>query len=151
LPATFNKLRKQIETGKRDPSLAAAVGSLEWYRKVHELRTEWVHYSTIFVARRGEEPLLVAAAHRSRDDRQEFPDRAHFTVPELVSWIQQATAAMDSFAGYLLHKYVVPSFDRRLVYSEIVRDQKGYPVPNEGGGVVLEQIAVGEYLRRIGL
>jgi len=72
LPSSFNQLRKRCEAV---PSLAVALalGDLQWYRKVRELRTEWTHFSSVYIIDNPEGPTsLCVRSYRRPNDRIEF-------------------------------------------------------------------------------
>ena len=153
LPSRFNALRKKCEA---NPSLKAALalGDLQWYRKVRELRTEWTHYSSIFIGEddAGRTLLCVREYRRSPADKAEFKSRFSCTVGDLIDWIERALATLDGFAGYLLEEFVIPSLRPRL--GETLR----VPVYDENGVPIVrnclmanEEISVRECLRRSGI
>lgn len=149
LPASFNAIRKGIETGKYD-SLAQRLGDLQWYRKVREIRTEWVHFSSIFIRERNGEPVMVVRALRRPSDQQEFSSDILTTIPNLINWIEGAINTVDAFGDYLVKEYLVPGFplDERLQIHKL--DRNGLPIIL-ANGFDTEEITVREYLGRCDL
>jgi len=42
----------------------AALGELQWYERVREIRTEWAHFSSIFLGEGSDgEPVIVLRAY----------------------------------------------------------------------------------------
>jgi hypothetical protein len=151
LPSSFNKLRKRCEA---DPSLRSALGDLQWYRKIRELRTEWAHYSSVFIADdpSGTTTNLVARAYRRRSDRTEFQGPTFScTVGQFVGWVESALATLDSFAGYLLDTFIVPTMGLDQTFLAPVYDKSGFPIIRENHTFVVETISVREYLKRGGI
>jgi hypothetical protein len=152
LPARFNKLRKDCE---KDPSLpvAAALGDLQWYRKVRELRTEWVHYSSVFISEDSKGTVeLGIRAFRRPSDKVEFQQSILFcAIPEFVGWIERALTTLDRFAGFVLDTFVVPSMPLDEHFLCCVVDENGFPKSHEDCGLVVESITVREFLKRGGI
>jgi len=152
LPAGFNDLRKKCE---KSPSLevAVALGDLQWYRKVRELRTEWAHYSSIFIGEdaNGRTELGVRA-YRRPSDKVEFRGPVFLCPVEVfVGWVKSAVATLDSFAGYLLNTFVIPSMPLDQTFLTPVYDEDGFPISREDHTLVVETISVREYLKRGGI
>lgn len=152
LPSSFNKLGKMCEA---DPALkvAVALGDLQWYRKVRELRTEWAHYSSIFIAddTSGTTKLCVSA-YRRPSDRIEFQvPNFSCAVDEFVGWVGSALATLDSFAGYLLNTFVVPTLPLDRTFITPVYDKNGFPIVREDHTFAVETISLREYLKRGGI
>lgn len=149
--ASFNALRKDLESGRYSDDLVDRLGDLQWYRKVREIRTEWVHHSTIFIGEWENEPVMVVRSYRRPSDQQEFSSKIQVTVPELISWIQNAVRTIDAYGDYLLEKHIVPSFplnDQLLIPKY---DRGGLPIFLSDNRFDVEQITVREYLTRCGL
>lgn len=149
LPSSFNELRKQAQAGKFGAELSAALGDLQWYEKVRELRTEWAHYSTVFIGEHEGEPLLVVRAYRRESDRKQFKDRLQCTIPEIIDWTVKAISTIDGFATYLLTAYVLPSFDMDATTLCPVRDEHGYPLFKNGRFAGTETLTIRELLQRM--
>lgn len=127
LPRSFNQIRKNIEAGKVDKRLTCVVGDLQWYKKIREMRTEWSHYSTIFIANGEKEPQIVCRCLRSKEDRQEFRNQIICTIAEFKDFMQNAIKTLDAFAVYLLECYVLPSFDPLKQITVPLLDPTGSP------------------------
>lgn len=150
LPSSFNELRKKAQDGKLGSELLAALGDLQWYEKVRELRTEWAHYSTVFIGIHTDgEPLLVVRAYRRESDRKQFKDRLQCTIPEIIDWTGKAIATIDGFASYLLTTYVLPGFDMDAPITCPIRDEHGYPLIRNARFAGTETITVREHLQRM--
>jgi hypothetical protein len=145
-------LRKKCEA---DPSLdvAVALGDLQWYRKVRELRTEWAHFSSIYIADDPNGPTrLCVRAYRRPSDRIEFQvPNFSCTVDEFIGWVEGALTTLDSFAGYLLNTFIIPTFSLDQTFLAAVYDKNGFPMIREDHTFVVERISVREYLRRGGI
>ena len=149
LPASFNALQKKVDSARVEQTLVDQLGDLQWYRKVREMRTEWVHYSTIFICENdSNEPMVSVRAYRRPSDKLEIPSQTQYLITEVSEWIQKAIATLDAYACYLLNQYVLPSLDKDQVVTIPKYDEKGFPIVLEGGGFDVEQITIEEYLRR---
>lgn len=59
-PKNFNKLRKKIEKGEYvEFGIEEFLFDLTWYKKIREIRTELTHYSTLFLAEKSDDVLLI--------------------------------------------------------------------------------------------
>lgn len=153
IPSSFNSIRKKCEANP-DSALSQVLRDLQWYRKVRELRTEWAHFSTIFVAEAGDgEPLLCVRAYRRASDLREFQgDNFQCTVAEFALWVTKAIETIDRFAGYLLDKHVLPHMDLDATFTDVKRDANGWPIMlPDCFRFDVETITVREYLHRSGV
>ncbi len=151
LPRSFNKIRKKIDGGAVPTELAAAIGDLQWYKKVREIRTECTHYSTLFIVEGPDGPSLVVSSHRRISDREEFKERAVCTVDQLIAWIENAITALDGFAVYLLQHHVAPMWE--LEHEVIVPryDENGFPLFNPDRTAQVRSLSLRELLAEGGL
>jgi len=151
-PASFNALRRRIDQGAYSTlSLPAALIDPQWYRKVRELRTEWTHFSTIFVGRDGPEPVIVVRCRRRPSDRQEFQDKIQIRPTELIEWIEKAITAIDSYGNHLLRDWIIPRLDLTTVIRASRLDSQGWPIITEDHRFEIEHITTAEYLARCGI
>jgi hypothetical protein len=152
LPSSFNQLRKKCES---NPSLevAVALGDLQWYRKVRELRTEWTHYSSVYIVDDPDGPIsLCVRSYRRPNDQIEFQGSSFScTLDEFVVWVNGALTTLDSFAGYLLKTFVVPAIPLDRTFLTAAYDKDGFPMMREDHTFVVETISLGEYLKRGGI
>lgn len=153
LPSSFNKLRKKYDEGAfRELGLVNWVDDFQWYKKVRELRTEWAHYSTIFIGEdEHKEPILVVRAHRRHSDREEFKEKVEVKVNDLVGWINKAIHTIDNFGNFLLEKYILPSLDLDREFTSPVYDKNGFPIIKPDHRFEVETITVEEHLRGCGI
>lgn len=153
LPSSFNKLRKKYESGVfEEIGLVNWVDDFQWYKKVRELRTEWVHYSTIFIGLDTKnEPILVVRSHRRQSDREEFSEKVEININDLVGWLNNAIHTIDNFGNYLLVKYVLPSLDLGRKIITPVYDKNGFPIVKSDHRFEIEEITVEEHLKKCGI
>jgi hypothetical protein len=140
LPSSFNKLRKMCEA---DPSLgiAAALGDLQWYRKIRELSEDANGTAE-----------LVVRAYRRPSDKTEFQGPTFICpVKEFITWAERALATLDSFAGYLLNTFVVPTMPLDQTFLSPVYDKNGFPIIREDHTFVVETVSIRDFLRRGGI
>ena len=151
LPRSFNKIRRKISEGRLDDALAEALGDLQWFSKVREIRTEWAHHSHIFVAP-GEagDPVIVVRSFRRRSDRLEFTQNVVSTTSEFIGWIERALDTLDRFAVYLLETYVVPVVREAPKFRSPVSDAHGVLIVKDGL-FETEMIDGREHLARLGI
>jgi hypothetical protein len=153
LPTSFNALRKKAERGDlANIGLSDWVSDFRWYKKVRELRTEWAHYSTVFIGKEESgEPILVVRCHRRPSDREEFRREIQVKIPELIDWINRALAVIDNFGDYLLVRHIIPSLDLNAQIKSFKRDQRGWPITKPDHTFELERITVAEHLAQCGI
>lgn len=152
IPASFNKLRKKYEVNSGS-DIATALGDLQWYEKVRELRTEWAHYSSMFIGEdKSGSTVMRVRAYRRPSDRVQF-QAPNFccTVQEFVGWVRKAMATLDSFAGFLLKKYVIPSFELDKTLICPIYDENGFPRMKDDHLLAVETISIRECLKRGGI
>ena len=153
LPASFNALRKKAERGEfAQDSLADWVSDFSWYRKVREIRTEWAHFSTVFIGENSDgEPIIVVRCHRRHSDREEFNQQIQVRISDLIEWINKAIATIDNFGNYLLVRHIIPKLDLSAKFISPKRDQKGWPVIKPDHKFEVEEITVKDYLAQCGI
>lgn len=150
LPASFNALRKTVEAGRAEPDLKRALGDLQWYKKVREIRTEWAHFSTVFIGGDPDDPLIAVRDHRRSSDKEEFRGHAVLSVRDFIAWVSGAIGTTDTFAEYLLRKYVLSRFDLAAEFTLPVYDSRGIPII-EGDRIRTRKTNIGDELRRLGV
>jgi len=152
VPSSFNALRKKCE---KDPEseISSTLGDLQWFRKIRELRTEWTHYSSIFIASGdNKELLLCVRSYRRASDRLEFTTpNFSCTIDEFVGWVRSALSTLDRFAGYLFDHHVLPNLPLDQTFTSAVYDEHGFPIIKEDMRFEVETITIAEYLRRGGI
>lgn len=152
LPSSFNKLRKKFEKGEyKDLAIIDWNIDFQWYKKVRELRTEWSHYSTIYVGQDNERnPILAVKAHRRFSEREEFSGMIQIKISDLITWINNAILTVDNFGSFLLANYVLPSLDLNSELSIPIYDKNGFPkfTDHNPTRIQLEKVSVKEYLAR---
>lgn len=152
VPSSFNALRKKCENGSL-AEISSALGDLQWFRKIRELRTEWTHYSSIFIASGdSKEVLLCVRSYRRSSDKIEFTaPNFSCTIDEFLGWVRSALSTLDRFAEYLFNHHVLPSFSLDTTFTSAVHDKNGFPIIKEDLRFEVETITVAEYLRRGGI
>lgn len=152
VPSSFNALRKKCEKNSL-PEICSTLGDLQWYRKVRELRTEWTHYSSIFIAAgNNHEVLLCVRSYRRVSDKLEFTaPNFSCTIDEFVVWVRAALSTLDRFAGYLLDRHVLPNLPLDQTFTSAVLDKNGFPIIKGDLRFEVETITIAEYLRRGGI
>ena len=150
LPTSFNALCKAVRTGKAPASLIEAVGDLSWYGIVHEMRTEWTHYSSPFVSAFSDPAQFRVYTERLANQRNHLAEPAIFTLDEFTTAVHGAIGATERLAGYIIVEHVLPALDRNVVRDYIVRTPRGLPVIRDGR-MVLEKRTIGELLKDCGI
>jgi hypothetical protein len=151
LSSSFNAIRKKVRDGQVDSDLATTLADLQWYEKVREVRTEWTHHSSIFIANGDNGPIFVLRSYRRASDKDHFKTESRYPVSEIIHWAKNAIALLDSFGAYLLKKYVIPSFDLDAKFVAAKREPDGFPVILPNGCFEVETITVREYLIQYGV
>jgi hypothetical protein len=152
LPSSFNQIHSRILKGEF-PELAARLGDLQWYRKVRELRTEWTHFSSIFIGLdEHREPLFCVRSFRRPGDKKEFTtENFHCTLPEFMHWVSNAFATLDNFAGFILEKYIIGMFDPEMVFHTVEKDKTGFVIISPEGRVTPKKMTAREIFAEIGI
>lgn len=149
-PRSFNELRKKVREGRFDATVTAALGDLQWYERIREIRTEWAHYSSPFIGHSGAEPSIVLRSFRSKGDRVHFVGHVSFTVDELTKWAEAAFRTIDGLADYLFRHHLLHSFDYEKKISQPVRDKNGWPIINNGV-LQTEEMTIADYMFKTGI
>jgi hypothetical protein len=102
--SSFHDIADKLE--QKDPfydKLAARIGSVEWYLRAREIRTEWTHHSAGFIGRdnKTHEPIIVLFNLRRPSDRVEYPDRVELGADRVAERLR-CYAASGSCVGILL-------------------------------------------------
>lgn len=153
LPSSFNKLRKKAESGElASAGISEWVRDFGWYKKIRELRTEWAHFSTVFIGEEKDgEPILVVRCHRFPSDRDEFPKDIRVRIPDLVDWINRAIAVVDDFGNYVLARHILPKLDLNAKFISPKRDAHGWPIIRPNHTFEVEHITISEHLAQCGI
>lgn len=149
-PQGFNALRKKARDGKFDATITAALGDLQWYERVREIRTEWAHFSSPFIGRDGTEPSIVLRSFRSKGDRVHFTGHVSFRVDELKQWAESAFNTIDGLADYLFRHHLLHSFDYQKVIGQPVRDANGFPLV-KNGRLQTETMTIADFMFKYGI
>lgn len=152
IPSSFNAIRKKCELDP-DSELAKALGDLQWYKKIRELRTEWAHYSSIFIGQdTDKQPLLCIRSYRRSSDKEEFPGpNFSCSITQLINWTNNTITTIDAFGGFLLYRYVLALHEPDTSVINAVRDRNGFPIISKDGRFKTENITVRQYLARAGI
>lgn len=151
LPKSFNDIVKRTKSASPSDPLTTAVGDLQWYTRVRELRTEWAHYSTPFVSDSGGEAHLVIRAHRRRSDIIHFPKDTVVSVRQLQQWSTDALRALDSFGCFLLLTSVLPTIPLDREVYLVHRTKTGFPQLTPDGRLVTSPLSMRQLLQRLGI
>lgn len=151
-PASFNAIRNKSEEGYYDDTaLKEWVSDFTLYKKVREIRTEWSHHSTVFIAEDAGEPIACVNCLRRPSDRQEFLESIQVPIPELIEWILHAITTIDGFGNYLLVHHLIPRLDLDATFRNAKRDANGFPIITANHRFDTEEITTREYLARVGI
>jgi hypothetical protein len=152
LPASFNSIRKKAENGEFNGiGFSEWLSDFGWYKKVREIRTEWAHYSTVFIGEENGNPIIMVRCLRRQNDRQEFNQNIRVHIPELIDWINQAISVVDNLGNYLLVHHIVPKLDPTAKLVIPKRDQAGWPIITTDHRFEVEEISIAEYLEQCGI
>jgi len=152
IPSSFNRLRQKVAADQTEAGLKCALGDLQWYAKVRELRTEWSHHSTVFIGvGDNAEPIFVVRCFRRHSDRTEFTREIQCTVPEVCDWTLRAIKSIDNLASYLLKKYIMRALDLDARFTAIRRDEFGLPRMTDDHKFEIQEMTVRGYLESLGV
>ena len=153
LPSSFNTFRKKAERGDySEQKLKDWINDFEWYKKVRELRTEWAHFSTVFIGQENTgEPILVVRCHRRNSDREEFSDRIQIKIADLIQWVQRAIVVIDNLGDYLLEQHILPRLDVNAKFTAPKLDKEGWPIVKDDHTLEVREITVADHLAQCGI
>jgi len=143
----FHDIAKKCRLAGREPyrSFAPFVGNLDWYIRAREIRTEWTHHSTSFVAGAPGSPLtIVVADQRGANAKTLVKGRAQLSVEDVKQVGSEAAVAIDRIAEFILRTRLLPKIDR----SERTKIVRGV---NAEGRMVIDSATMEELLREHGL
>jgi hypothetical protein len=124
LPAGFTDIKAKLSSF---PRLAIALGSLDWHDHLHAMRTEWAHFSTIFVGEGPDgEPLVCGEDLRRDSDKRVLKERFHKTLAEVRDLANQSVRSLDGFALYMV-PLAIAKLDIDAVCTVPLYDQNGFP------------------------
>ena len=150
LPGSFNRLKKDLRAG-RFPKLAALIGDMSWHDKLHAMRTEWTHFSTIFIGHdKTQEPIVVGAALRSPADKAVLTSRFEFTLDEIRQLARAGVSSLDGFAEYLV-PLAIAKIDLAAELIVPVEDENRMPVFTEDHRFKVRTITARTQLQDLGL
>jgi hypothetical protein len=149
LPRSFNSLKKRLRIGLF-PSAAAHLGDLVWHDNLHAMRTEWAHFSSIFLGWDDGKLVAVGSDLRGPEDKRVL--KASFMIP--LQTVQEraieSLLSLDRFATYLLPA-MVAKMDLAAVRHVPVLDENGMMVFTHDHRVELRQCSIQEQLIEMGL
>lgn len=152
LPSSFNKLRKKAASGELDPVLTAALGDLQWYGTVREIRTEWAHFSSVFILENAQKQLLLSVkAYRRPSDKAYLSRSTQLPLDQLLDFVRNAIATIDAFGTFLVKPYVIPMLDLAFEVTLPIYDAHGLLQFMDPLRIKHEKISIKEYLRRGGI
>ncbi len=153
IPASFNGICKAIKKDHAPAELVEALGDLSWYGRVHELRTEWAHYSAVFIGLY--ERNFTVYAERGREDRVHFPadggQPVQVDIDQFVSWLQGAVRTTSNLAGHILERFVLPSLDLDEPRITLQRGPDGIPLFETNGCGKMRTVTVRELLSEVSI
>jgi hypothetical protein len=153
-PSSFNDIVKKLEKSWNPHNIKDILGDFHWYKKIREMRTEWTHYSTIFIAGDVGNHTIVLKRHRRESDQQEFKENnIKIQINDFLLWLNKAIEVLDSFSLFLSKEYLLKTFDLDQVIIVPKRDSRGFPIFLSGPTprVETENITIGDYFRRAGI
>ena len=147
--SSFNGIRKEIEKNQNPnyDKISLILGNLEWYKKIREIRTETVHYSSIDIfGNPGSEPIFRIESFRRGSDKEEFEPLIDVTKGELYNWIKNALISLDKLMGFIIYDLLLPKYD--------LEEIKDFAIGLDLTGQTLfqmEKMTLKEYFRRGGI
>jgi len=151
LPSSFNRICRAARAGELPAELVEALGDLCWYGRVHELRTEWAHYSAPFVGDLSDRTIRVYS-ERPRNQQNYFQDEPNLVhIDDFVSWINAAVLTTSHLAGFLLEQVIMPILDQNALITGPEVGSNGFPVFEADGRFRVRQTPVREMLAEIGI
>jgi hypothetical protein len=151
VPSSFNAVRKKAVKGELDAALLNGLPDLDWYARVRELRTEWSHHSSIFVAGGDDDPIICVRSFRRKQDQVMWSGNVEVRPREIMNWSERATIALDAFGSAVFFRFIAPTFPLAETLFMPFYDELGFPVQDDKGLVQGEKITIREYLSRAGI
>lgn len=141
LPDNFNRFVKKHAKGEYDDlEYLSTIPTLEWYRKIREVRTELTHHSTVFIGggiKSGSPSIVINCLRHSRD-REEYKKKVVFTVAEFKALAVRANATLEVFADFIAYQFVIPCMDMTQEVTHFKVDEYGFPLVEDGKLVTYE-------------
>lgn len=151
-PSSFHQIIKKLETGWNPKSIKSVLSENHWYKKIREMRTEWTHFSTIFIGGDGNDYIIVLKSNRRTSDRVEFiGNYVQIVLNDFLLWLKNAVAVLDSFADYLAVNYLLPNFPPEKEITIPALDKNGFPIFKSDMKIEIEKVTIREYFGRSGI
>ncbi len=148
-PSSFNKLKTRLREGAF-PELAAAIGDLGWHDRFHAFRTEWTHFSSVFIAGTNDASVrFCGGAFRRESDKKVVEDRFAITLEEVRALVCAAFESLDRLASWMIPIALrVYDLEHRVLVPE--HDEKGWPRQRPDFTFVVREITVRELFTEMG-
>src|SRR5207249_3187203 len=88
---------------------------------------------------------------RRPGDQEHFAKDATYPVHDIIGWTKNGIHLLDSFASFLLKKYVLLSFNMDEPIVAAKRDKYGFPRMFEDGRIDVETVTIRQYLTDLGI
>lgn len=150
--AGFHDVVKAIvRRDTRVAKLTARLSDVTWYERAHEMRTEWTHYSSSFIARDQDgEPIFVLCGYRGKSNRKHFEAQAQLSARDIGTAGWQALKAMNEVAAFVIYDGLLPAIDRDATVRRPARDRDGLPIVRNRL-FTHETVSLGQVLDEVGL
>lgn len=151
-PSSFNKIVKKLNSSWNPHKIQDILKENQWYKRIREMRTEWTHYSTIFIGGEAGNHIIVLKGHRRVSDKVEFKQcNMQIPIADFLSWMQKAISVLDNFSGYLSEKYLLNLFDPNEIITVPKYDTRGFPIILPEGKLDIKKITVREHFLQAGI
>jgi hypothetical protein len=151
IPAHFNDICKAVKKGSAPADLVEALGDLSWYGRVRELRTEWAHYSAIFIGALDDRRFRVYAERRPEEQVHFRTEPVLVAFDQFVGWLHGAVRTTSHLAGHLLERFVLPSLNLDEARTTLQRGPNGFPLFETDGRGKLRTVTVRDLLSEVGI
>lgn len=150
-PSSFNQIIKKLDTDWNPHDIQNVLAEHHWYKKIREMRTEWTHYSSIFIGGESND-IIVLNSYRRSSDRVEFVGKSsQIQLKDFLVWMNNAVVTIDYFADFLATNYLLPSFPAEEVITIPKRDKNGFPIFKHNMQCEIEKVTIREYFSRYGI
>lgn len=122
---------------------------LDWYHKLHDMRTEWTHFTGIFIAGDDADPDIVVDSFRPK--KIAFEEKNTMKIPEFLGVLREAISELDKMADYILLKEILPKLNPNQVIRDVERDESGFPVLTDDHRFVPRERTIREIVSDYGI
>lgn len=139
LPSSFRVFCNKLNEGKYDHlNCKEWLNDTSWYLTIRDIRSEWVHYSSIFIGSdKNDEPILVIKPYRGTDDVSKGKaQQKEISIKDFKEAIQKSIHTIDNFLDFIVVTYLIPKLDLNQEIRLPPVDENGFYLIKDGKFVI---------------